>query len=57
VEQYDDLEAEEILAVLGSLDPADLVTLREHEASGQARATVITAIEGLIARHEAASHN
>jgi UDP-glucose 4-epimerase len=57
VEHYDDLEAEEILAVLGSLEPDDLATLREHESAGRARGVVLAAIDGLIARHEAASHN
>ena len=57
VEHYDDLDAEEILAVLGSLEPEDLAALREHESAGRARGAVLAALEGLIARHEAASHN
>ncbi|MEX2196992.1 MAG: NAD-dependent epimerase/dehydratase family protein [Thermoleophilaceae bacterium] len=55
VEHYDDLETEEILAVLGSLDAADLPTLRDYERANRARHGVLGAIEGLLTRHEAAS--
>jgi UDP-glucose 4-epimerase len=43
----DDLEAEEIIALLPSLDPAGLKALHEHEIAHRGRRTVITAIEQL----------
>ena len=47
---YDDLGAEEILSLLGSLEPADLAALREHEAAHSAREPVLRAIDSLLAR-------
>jgi UDP-glucose 4-epimerase len=43
----DDLDADEIIALLPSLDPAGLAALHEHEISHRGRRTVITAIERL----------
>jgi UDP-glucose 4-epimerase len=43
----DDLDAEEIIALLPSLDPAGLTALHEHERAHRGRRTVITAIERL----------
>jgi UDP-glucose 4-epimerase len=43
----DDLDAEEIIALLPSLDPAGLKALHEHETAHRGRRTVITAIERL----------
>ena len=43
----DDLEADEIIALLPSLDPAGLKALHEHEVAHRGRRTVITAIERL----------
>jgi UDP-glucose 4-epimerase len=43
----DDLDAEEIIALLPSLDPAGLKALHEHEVAHRGRTTVITAIERL----------
>src|SRR3954466_9055108 len=43
----DDLDAEEIIALLPSLDPGGLKALREHEIAHRGRRTVITAIERL----------
>jgi UDP-glucose 4-epimerase len=43
----DDLDAEEIIALLPSLDPAGLQALHEHETAHLGRRTVITAIERL----------
>jgi hypothetical protein len=54
VEHYDDLEAEEVISLLGSLDEADLRLLLDHERSGAARAVIVDAIEGVLARREAA---
>jgi UDP-glucose 4-epimerase len=50
VDHYDDLESEEIVAMLGSLDPADLPVLRDYEAGHRARPNVLTAIESVLAR-------
>ena len=49
-EAYDDLGAEEVLALLDSLEPADLEALRRHEAAHQARGEVLIAIERLQSR-------
>jgi UDP-glucose 4-epimerase len=43
----DDLDAEEIIALLPSLDPAGLKALHAHETAHRGRRTVITAIERL----------
>jgi len=43
----DDLEAEEIIALLPSLDPAGLRALRDHEQAHRNRRTVIVAIDRL----------
>jgi UDP-glucose 4-epimerase len=43
----DDLEAEEIVALLPSLDPAGLEALHEHEVAHRGRREVIAAIERL----------
>ena len=54
IERYDDLEPDEILALLGSLDSGDLIALRDHERSAGARPRILAAIDGLLARREAA---
>jgi UDP-glucose 4-epimerase len=48
-EHYDDLEANEVVALLPSLERADLELLREHERRHANRATVLEAIEALLA--------
>ena len=50
VEHYDDLAAEEVIALLASLEPGDLQTLREYEAGNANRARVISAIDSVISR-------
>jgi hypothetical protein len=50
VEGYEDLEAEEIISLLGSLEHDGLVSLREHEASHRAREPVLAAIDSVLAR-------
>ena len=47
---YEDLEAEEIAALLESLEPEGLATLRDHEHSTRARPEVLTAIDDALAR-------
>jgi hypothetical protein len=55
VEQYDDLEAEEIISLLGSLEAGDLEALREHEAGSRGREVVIRAIDAVLARRAASA--
>jgi UDP-glucose 4-epimerase len=43
----DELEADEIIALLPSLDPAGLGALHEHEVANRGRPTVLRAIERL----------
>jgi hypothetical protein len=54
VEDYDDLEAEEVISLLGSLEGEDLVALRAYEDSAQRRPAVLRAIDGVLARREPA---
>jgi len=50
VDHYDDLAAEEVIAVLASLERDDLQTLRDYERRHANRVRVITAIESVLAR-------
>jgi len=50
VEHYDDLAAEEVIALLASLERDDLQTLRDHERRHANRARVLSAIESVLAR-------
>ena len=50
VDHYDDLAAEEIISLLGSLEPADLEALRDYERDHRAREAVVGAIESVLAR-------
>ena len=54
VEHYDDLEVEEVISLLGSLEPDDLRALLAYERSAAARNTLVAAIEGVLARRESA---
>jgi UDP-glucose 4-epimerase len=51
--EYADLEAEEIIALLGDLAPQDLRRLRDHEAAHAGRRSVLAAIDSLLARQPA----
>jgi UDP-glucose 4-epimerase len=53
-ERYDDLEAEEVIALLGSLEPAALGALLAHERANRAREPVVIALEAVLARSESA---
>ena len=48
-EGFDDLTARDIIALLPKLSAGDLPALREHEASHEARPTVLRAIDDLLA--------
>lgn len=47
---YEELESEEVVALLASLTVDDLEALRVHEAGAAARETVLSAIDSLLAR-------
>ena len=53
VEHYDELEAEEVISLLGSLEPPDLVALRDYERAHGARQSVLGAIDSVLARSPA----
>jgi UDP-glucose 4-epimerase len=50
VDHYDDLESEEVISLLGSLEPEDLEALRGYEREHQAREPVLGAIDSVLAR-------
>jgi UDP-glucose 4-epimerase len=50
LDHYDDLAAEEVIALLSSLDPADLRLLHDYERGHANRRGVIEAIESALAR-------
>ena len=50
VEHYDDLAAEEVIALLGSLEADDLAALRDHEREHARRDGVLAAIDSVLAR-------
>jgi hypothetical protein len=50
VEHYDDLAAEEVIALLASLENEDLKMLREYERAHANRARVLSAIDSVLAR-------
>jgi UDP-glucose 4-epimerase len=52
VEHYDDLGAEEVIAMLRSLERHDLHTLREYELRNANRARVLSAIDARISHGE-----
>jgi UDP-glucose 4-epimerase len=55
VDHYDDLEAEEVISLLGSLEASDLAALRDYERETRARESVVTAIEAVLARRATGS--
>jgi hypothetical protein len=50
IDRYDDLRVTEILPLLAGLDAEDLKLVREEEAAGKARASILARIDGLLAR-------
>jgi hypothetical protein len=50
IDRYDQLRVTEILPLLASLDSEDLKMVREHEAAGKARASILARIDGLLGR-------
>jgi UDP-glucose 4-epimerase len=47
---YDDLDADEVIALIGSLERPDLEMLRDYERAHQNRRPVVAAIEAVLAR-------
>jgi hypothetical protein len=52
VDHYDDLDADEIVTLVDSLEAGDLDALVEYERAHLARPRVVSAIEGARARRE-----
>ena len=50
IDRYDELRVTEILPLLANLDAEDLKVVREEEAAGKARASILARIDGLLAR-------
>ena len=50
VDHYDDLAAEEVISLLGSLEQEDLLALRAYERDNLGREPVVGAIESVLAR-------
>ena len=50
IDRYDELRVSEILPLLANLDAEDLKMVREEEAAGKGRASVLARIDGLLAR-------
>jgi UDP-glucose 4-epimerase len=48
--EYDELEAEEVIALMRTFEPADLEALRRYEAGRGGRESVLRAIDSLLAR-------
>jgi UDP-glucose 4-epimerase len=48
--EYDELEAEEVIALMRTFGPADLEALRRYEAGRGGRESVLRAIDSLLAR-------
>ncbi len=55
VDHYDDLESEEVISLLGSMEPGDLRVLREYERNNAGRSSVLGAIDSVLARSGDAS--
>ena len=50
VDHYDDLAPEEVISLLDSLEPEDLIALREYERLHAGRSQIVGAIESVLAR-------
>ena len=50
IDRYDELRVTEILPLLANLGAEDLKMVREEEAAGKARASILARIDGLLAR-------
>lgn len=52
IDRYDDLRANDILPLLSDLDAEDLKMVREEEAAGKARTSILSRIDSLLAREQ-----
>jgi hypothetical protein len=52
VDHYDDLDADEIVSLIGSLEDRHLDALLEYERANRSRPRIVSAIEGARARRE-----
>jgi hypothetical protein len=50
IDRYDELRVTEILPLLANLGSEDLKMVREEEAAGKARASILARVDGLLAR-------
>jgi hypothetical protein len=50
IDHYEDLAQEEVIALLGSMEDEDLLTLAEYERNHANRGRVVSAIESVLAR-------
>jgi UDP-glucose 4-epimerase len=50
IDDYDELEAEEVIAILGSMERTELEALRELETQARSRESVLHAIDSVLAR-------
>jgi hypothetical protein len=50
IDRYDELKATDILPLLSELHPEDLKLVRQEEAAGKARSSILTRIDVLLAR-------
>lgn len=53
-ERYDDLRDEEVIALLGSLEPDDLDALLVHERANRGRERIVIALEAMVSRGQTA---
>jgi hypothetical protein len=54
LDDYEELESEEIIALLGSMERRELEALRQLESGSRARPSVLQAIDSVLARVPAA---
>lgn len=57
IDRYDELRVTEILPLLTNLDAEDLKMVREEEAAGKARASILARIDGLLGRSAAGARS
>lgn len=50
VEEYDELDVEEVIAILPALERPDLEQLRSYEAANRSRDGLLAAIDSVLAR-------
>lgn len=57
IDRFDELRVTEILPLLTNLDAEDLKMVREEEAAGKARASILARIDGLLGRSAAGARS